>query len=116
MDARLTSDMIVKTAIALAEQKGVPATVVRRGDARSGGIAVKLVGTDGFPPPVKLLTQARDLDGRLGWLQAFNGDTRPEMEADEWLARQIDRDEDLWVVEIVHKDFWMPFDGPVFSW
>lgn len=90
---------------------GVPAMVVRRGDPARGTVLLKLnlLGSG-----CRLLSQSRTLDGEMGWLAALKGALVPEPEADAYVARAIDRDPDLWVIEIEHREGWHPFDGPVF--
>ena len=82
--------------------------MVRRGEAKGGTLLLKLNQLD---QGCRVLSQARDLDGKLGWLAAFRGDLVPEAEADEYIARAVTRDPDLWVVEIEHREGWHPFDG-----
>ena len=91
--------------------EGTSATVVHKGDAKGGTLVLKLnLLGKGF----RVLSQARDLDGALGWLAAFKGALVPEAEADEHIARAISRDPDLWVVEIEHRDGRHPFEGKEF--
>ena len=59
----------------------------------------------------RVLSQARDLDGNLGWLGAFKGASVPEPEADAYIERAVSRDPDLWVVEIEDRKGVNPFDG-----
>ena len=59
----------------------------------------------------KNITQLRDLAGRLGWLAALDGKLVPETEADAYIARQVDRDPDLWVVEIEDRKGRNWFEG-----
>ena len=62
----------------------------------------------------KVLTQVRDLEGKLGWLSALDGKLAPEAEADSYIARQVDRDPDLWVVEIEDREGRNWFEGEEF--
>ena len=88
--------------------EGIPATVAHKGDVKGGTLMLKLNLLDGG---CRVLSQARDLDGALGWLTAFQGEPVPEAEADEYIARALARDPDLWVVEIEHRDGRHPFEG-----
>ena len=83
----------------------VPAMVVRKGEAKGGTLLLKINQLD---DGCKLLSQARDIDGKLGWLAAFEGRLVPEAEADAYIARATQRDPDLWVIEIEHRDGWHP--------
>ena len=55
-----------------------------------------------------------DLDGKLGWLGAFDGRLVPEAEAVAYIARAVARDPDLWVVEVEDREGRHPFEGKVF--
>jgi hypothetical protein len=81
---------------------------VRRGEAERGTVLLKL---NLLESGCRILTQARDLDGRLGWLAALAGKLVPEAEADAYIARAIERDPDLWVIEIEDRSGHNPFDG-----
>ncbi len=88
--------------------EAVPAMVVRKGDAKGGTLLLKI---NQIEQGCRVLSQARDLDGKLAWLAAFDGALVPEQEADAYIGRAVGRDPDLWVVEIEHRDGWHPFDG-----
>jgi hypothetical protein len=109
-DDRLPTHIWVMAQVRRCNAEAVPATVVRKGEAMGGTLLLKL---NRLEAGCQVLTQARDLDGALGWLAAFRGDPVPEAEADDYIARAVARDPDLWVVEIEHREGWHPFDGKV---
>ena len=103
---RLNADLYIRAHLAQCSAKGVPAYVPHTGDARGGTLLLKLVqGREGC----RLLRQTSDMDGNTVWDRAFEGELVPEMEADQYIQRQIGYDEDLWVVEIESQDGWHPF-------
>ena len=83
--------------------------MIHKGCSASGTVLVKLLlpGAAG----AKVLTQARTAEGDLGWLAAFAGQAVPEAEADAYIQRQIERDPDLWAVELESADGTHPFEG-----
>jgi hypothetical protein len=93
----------------MADIAGRPGMVLRRGDADSGGVLAVIRGRGG----VCVLSQARTGAGELAWMRATGADPVPEPEADAYVARQVGRDPDLWVVEFESPDFKAPFDGKV---
>ena len=94
---RLPTDLWVKAHVRRCSTEGVPVIVARRGDPHSGIVILKINQHDAG---CRVMGQIRDLDGELGWLEALNGELVPEAEADAYIARQAERDPDLWVIEI----------------
>ena len=107
-DDRLPTEVWVMAHIRRCLADGIPATVAHKGDVKGGTLMLKL---NQFDQGCRVLSQARGLDGALGWLAAFKGALVPEAEADEHIARALARDPDLWVVEIEHRDGRHPFEG-----
>lgn len=89
---------------------GAPAFVVRHGDDERGLVILKI---NTLIKGCLVYTQTRNLDGELAWLAALKGELAPESEADAYIARQTDRDPDLWVVEIEDKEGRLWFEGEV---
>lgn len=96
-EPRLKTGLVVQAALRLATQQAIPIAVVRRGDADAGAILIKLNQLEqGFT----ILAQTRTLEGELAWLRATGAELVDEQTADAYIARQVKRDPDLWVVEI----------------
>ncbi len=86
--------------------EGIPVVVVNKGEMMGGTVMLKL-----YQPGVgcRLLSQMRDLDGRLSWYPAHKEEVIEEREADTRIRRAIDRDPDLWVIEVESRDGSIPF-------
>ena len=107
-EERLPTEVWVKAHIRRCLAEGIPVTVARRGEPRGGILLLKL---NQLERGCRLLNQTRDLDGRIAWLPALRGALVAEDQADDYIARAVARDPDLWVVEIEHRDGWHPFEG-----
>lgn len=86
---------------------GVGVYVVNKGEKMGGLVLLKVSDTKG---QCKILTQQRDLDGVLGWVNVFQEDVVTDKEADAYVARSLTRDPDLWVLEIEDTEMNNPFD------
>ncbi len=112
-DPRLKTRLSVMAAVRLSQSRGLFATVARKGDEDAGAILVKqnLMGR-GF----RVLTQVRSIEGKLGWMAGTGEEPVEEVAADSYIARQIGRDFDIWVVEIEDREGRNPFEEPGTNW
>ncbi len=94
----------------LGTTQNIPVTVARRGDEDAGVILLKLNRGDlGF----EVLAQIRSAGGELAWQRATGPAPVPETDADAYIARAVNRDPDLWVVEIEDRDARPLFPGAI---
>ena len=109
-EARLKSEYWVQAHLRKCATAGVSAFVVRHGDDDRGLLILKI---NTLGDGCLVYTQTRDPDGNMAWLAALKGERAPEREADDYIARQTDRDPDLWVVEIEDRKGRLWFEGDV---
>lgn len=111
MDDRLPTELWVAAQIRQCQSRNIPVYVTRRGNAGSGMVMLKVVVAG---KGCRLLSQARDMDGAMGWMDAFDGETVEERRADDYAARAAARDPDLWIIEAEDASGGLPFEGKVF--
>jgi hypothetical protein len=104
---RLPTEFWVQAQLRRLGSSGTGAYLLRRGDAERGTVIVRLAERNG----VRILTQVRDLDGKLGWMGVKDGAVMSEGEASAYVDRAIGRDSDLWVIEIETRPGDNPFLG-----
>jgi len=105
-EPRLKAKLWVQASLRACTAAGITATIARKGDEDAGAVLIKqnMLGS-GFC----VLTQMRTADGRPAWLRGTGAEPVEEATADAYIARQVDRDWDLWVVEIEDRDGRLPF-------
>lgn len=96
----LSTDVWVAALIRRAELGGAFATVGRKGDARAGGVLVKVFDT--AARRARIYTEAFGPDGERLWIQPVESEA--ESDIDDYVARQHRYDPDLWVVEIEDRE------------
>jgi len=107
----LKSGIWIKALIRRCDLAAIPIAVVARGDGDAGAILLKLNG--GVAEGCSVLTQARGQDGELLWMRSTGPLRVTEADADAYIARQRQRDPDIWIVEIEHPEAERVLDGKV---
>ena len=108
MQPRLKTGIWVQALIRRCTVEAVPAVVVRKGFEDAGAVLLKINGLEGH---CYILAAGSDLDGNRIWRRATGPGLVAETAADDYIARAVSRDPDLWVVEIETRDGWHPFEG-----
>jgi len=111
MNDDLPTDFWVSAQIRIAAQSGVPIVLIHKGDPSSGTVLLKINRLDGTNI---VLSQIR-LDEERVWSPVSDKPTLSDSEADAYLARQVDFDPDVWVLEIEDKQGRCWFPGRVLS-
>lgn len=107
-DARIPVSLWIDAHLRQLNAVGVGYYIVNKGAFAAGTVLLKINKLDGF---VRVLTQIRDMDGNLGWMNALKDETVAESDADQYISRAISRDPDIWVIEIEDKNGSNPFEG-----
>ena len=100
-EPKLKSGLWVQAQVRLCDQKCLPAMVRRRGDPDAGSVVLVLDRLDGT---AEVFAQARDPDGRLGWMRGVGDGPVTVSEVETYISSQISYDPDLWVLEIEDSD------------
>lgn len=104
--ARLPTHLVVEIKLREITAQGLSYYIAHKGERMGGLILLKLSNMKG---QCKLLTQQRDLDGVLGWINALGEELIEERQADDYITRSTNRDPDLWVIEIEDREMNNPF-------
>lgn len=108
-EPRVKARLWVQMALRLGDADGRPGAVLRSGDPDAGGILVVLRGREGL----SVLSQVRTGEGDVSWLRATGPGPVEQDAADAYVARQVERDPDVWVVEFEAPDLLPPFEGRI---
>jgi hypothetical protein len=96
-ETRIPTHLWVEAEVRRLSGEGFGVYVAARGD-KTGGIVIQKVSD--MSGNCRLRGQQRDLLGKLVWIDLLQDEIVPETEADAYLKRAVERDPDLWVVEI----------------
>lgn len=109
-ETRLPAALWIDAHLRRLAQEGIPYYIVNTGAYAAGTVMLKLNGLEKI---CRVLIQQRDLNGKLGWMNALKDETPDEKQADEYIRRAISRDPDVWVIEIEDRQMRNPFEGAV---
>ena len=92
-------------------QLNLPIYVTHKGEENVGAVIIKIALLDGL---CQIFSQVREADGTPAW-QSRSGKKSPmeEIEADDYIGRQLKIDPDLWVLEIEDPKGLYEFDGKI---
>jgi len=108
--SKIKTGMWVQAQIRICDINCIPIMVRHKGDADAGAILLKL---DQGKAGCSMLSQVRDVDGSLGWMYGGGGTLIDQSQAEVYIKRQIDRDPDLWVIEIEDMQGRYELDGDI---
>jgi hypothetical protein len=108
-EQRLKAGIWVAAALRLGDGDGKPGAVLRHGDADAGGVLVVLRGREGLT----VLAQVRTGEGEAAWMRGTGAAPVDDAAVDAYVARQVRRDPDLWVIEFEAPDLLPPFEGRI---
>ena len=108
-DPRVKAKLWVQAALRMGDLDGRPGAVLRRGDADAGGVLVVLRGRDGLT----VLAQMRAAASEAAWIKGTGAAPVEQAAADDYVARQVRRDPDLWVIEFEAPDMLPPFEARI---
>jgi hypothetical protein len=106
----LTTSLWVSAQVRICDRNFIPATVVRRGDPDAGTVLLKL---NRFEAGVTVYTQASSMGEGPAWSRGTGPVPVSEAEADAYIARQMQYDPDVWVLEIEDRKGEYKLDGKV---
>lgn len=110
-EARLKTGLWVQAQLRICDLACLPAAVARRGDPDAGSLVLRLNRLDGTS---ELFVPATGETGERAWMRAGCGaGSLPDEKADAYIGRQIDRDPDVWVLEIEDAKGRYELDAPV---
>lgn len=110
IEPKVKTALWVAAQIRLCDQNFMPAMVRRKGDPDAGAVILVLDRLDGT---AEVFTQARDLDGRLGWMRVVAAGAVAAADADAYIERQLGFDPDAWVLEIEDPNGRYELDGDI---
>ncbi|MDY0030022.1 MAG: DUF1491 family protein [Pseudobdellovibrionaceae bacterium] len=109
-DVRLPTSVWLDAHLRRLNVEGKSYYIVNKGAFASGTILLKIALLESN---ARLLTQVRNMDGELCWMAALREETMPEQQVDDYIRRAIDRDPDVWVIEIEDRLGENPFEGKI---
>jgi hypothetical protein len=97
MSERLKAGLWVQAQLRLCDINFIPAMVLKKGDADSGSVLLKI---NRFNDGCAVFVPVTTMDGERGWMHGLKGGFVDERSCDAYISKQSNFDNDLWVLEI----------------
>ncbi len=111
-EARLRTDLWVQAQVRICDLAVLPIVVRRRGDPDAGAVLLRLWRDRDLS---LLLKRTTTTGGSFGWMVVGGRAEVDDPTAEAYIAREVGRDDDLWVVEIEDPRAQYQTDGPLVS-
>jgi GMP synthase (glutamine-hydrolysing) len=109
-EPRLKTRLLVQAILRRYDQEAIPVYIRRNGDPDAGTVLLKIaISRDN----AVILSQARDADGRAGWLRLGGEHPLSDQDAEAAIEKAIRRDPDLYVIEIEDSKARILVEGPL---
>ena len=95
-EPRLKTRILVQAILRRYDQEAISAYIRRKGDPDAGTVLLKIALS---AQEAIVLSQARDAEGRAGWLR-LGGERVAEADAEAQIEKAVKRDPDLYVIEV----------------
>jgi hypothetical protein len=111
-EPRIKASIWIAAQIRVCNLNAMQAVVRRRGDPDAGSLLIRLDRLNGSS---ELLSQSRDAQGTRVWLKASGAEPMADADVEAYIQRRIERDPDIWVLEIEDRDNRYKPDAPVIT-
>ena len=109
-EPRLKTELWVQAQVRTCDLGVLPIAIRRRGDPDAGVVLLRLLRDRDSS---LLLKRATSAGGLSGWMVVAGKAEVDDQSADAYIAREITRDDDLWVIEIEDPHRRYQVDGPL---
>lgn len=106
-EERLRTEILVQAGFRYCEKLLLAAALRRRGDADAGALLVKISRLDGT---AALFSRVQSFAGGTEWRRSTGEGWVADEEVEKRLAKEIDFDPDLWIVEVEDPEGRNPFE------
>ena len=111
-EPRIKASIWIAAQIRMCNLDTMQAVVRRRGDPDAGSILIRLDRLNGTSV---ILSQSRDAQGQRVWLMASGPEPLADSDVETYIQRRIDRDPDIWVLEIEDRGGKYQPDAPIIT-
>lgn len=110
MQERLKAGLWVEAQLRVCDINCLFAAVVKKGDSDSGSVLIK---HNRFHDGCAVFVPVTTMEGARGWMHGLKEAYVNERDADAYIARQVKRDPDVWVIEIEDQKNTYELDAPL---